>query len=641
MEKIGKFFLSLFILSIGLACICVFFLGEKIEVKAESTTESESTVIKGDVSGDGNIDMTDLIMMRQYLARMISLTDEQLDAFDVYGPEGVCDGAADLFDVARMEQKLLGLIVCFVHDYVAVITLPTCTEQGYTTYTCSVCGDSYVSDYTEPLGHSYGAWEIYSYTEDEFSCTLKRVCAHDPTHTEIYQLPSLNEVDYVYTEIQPATCEVSGSAQYAFTLDGQTFIFNVALPALGHDYGEWTISVSPTLTTTGVLIRTCKNDSSYTETLVLSELNETDYVYTIVNSAACEEEGLANYIYERDGQSISFEAIIPPTGHNFVLDEEVSDSVCEGGTRVYACSVCGLIDRTESFNGSGHTFVNGVCTVCGESQPENIFTLTLTQEADEATAVITLSGVVDTAGFLLVLEGVSSEDYIGEESGDLSNINTGITSDGLKIIYSDAKGVKEEKIVITFRLSSSVQITAFTLSEIKEVWTDLTIHDTYGKTVFGQGASSGVYTEGLAFTLNAGGVSYSVSGYSGSDVNVRIPDMYEGLPVTEIANKAFYINESIESVTIGGNVVSIGRLAFSGCTSLTELVIPASVRKIAAAAFFLSGLTNVSFEDASSWYVTEDSAYVNGSRIDLSDTSLNAENLIGTNYNIKYLYKNE
>ena len=41
------------------------------------------------------------------------------------------------------------------HDYKAVVTAPTCTEGGYTTYTCSKCGDSYQSDETEALGHEY------------------------------------------------------------------------------------------------------------------------------------------------------------------------------------------------------------------------------------------------------------------------------------------------------------------------------------------------------------------------------------------------------------------------------------------------------------------------------------------------------
>ena len=40
------------------------------------------------------------------------------------------------------------------HTYTAEVTEPTCTEAGYTTYTCS-CGDSYVADEVGALGHSY------------------------------------------------------------------------------------------------------------------------------------------------------------------------------------------------------------------------------------------------------------------------------------------------------------------------------------------------------------------------------------------------------------------------------------------------------------------------------------------------------
>ena len=41
------------------------------------------------------------------------------------------------------------------HDYKATVTKPTCTERGYTTYTCSVCGDSYKGSYVDSLGHNY------------------------------------------------------------------------------------------------------------------------------------------------------------------------------------------------------------------------------------------------------------------------------------------------------------------------------------------------------------------------------------------------------------------------------------------------------------------------------------------------------
>ncbi len=40
------------------------------------------------------------------------------------------------------------------HDYVSVITMPTCTKQGYTIYTCA-CGDAYVDNYVAATGHTY------------------------------------------------------------------------------------------------------------------------------------------------------------------------------------------------------------------------------------------------------------------------------------------------------------------------------------------------------------------------------------------------------------------------------------------------------------------------------------------------------
>ena len=51
---------------------------------------------------------------------------------------------------------IFGLTACkkHTHDYTEEVTAPTCTEQGYTTYTCS-CGHSYVDTYVDELGHDY------------------------------------------------------------------------------------------------------------------------------------------------------------------------------------------------------------------------------------------------------------------------------------------------------------------------------------------------------------------------------------------------------------------------------------------------------------------------------------------------------
>ena len=51
--------------------------------------------------------------------------------------------------------RVLSLDGMHFHDYTASTTAPTCTEQGYTTYTCA-CGASFVDSYVDAKGHNYG-----------------------------------------------------------------------------------------------------------------------------------------------------------------------------------------------------------------------------------------------------------------------------------------------------------------------------------------------------------------------------------------------------------------------------------------------------------------------------------------------------
>ena len=78
------------------------------------------------------------------------------------------------------------------HDYQAVVTAPTCTEAGYTTYTCSKCGDSYVGDEVPAMGHAY---------------------------------------DKAVVE---ATCTEAGAITYTCSRCG--YSYDVVIAALGHDY---------------------------------------------------------------------------------------------------------------------------------------------------------------------------------------------------------------------------------------------------------------------------------------------------------------------------------------------------------------------------------------------------------------------
>ena len=93
------------------------------------------------------------------------------------------------------------------HDYKSVILAPTCTEDGYTTYTCSVCNDSYVSDHTDALGHSYTseittpathtATGVMTYTctcGDTYTETIEKLAEHN--HQAVITSPTCTEQGY-------------------------------------------------------------------------------------------------------------------------------------------------------------------------------------------------------------------------------------------------------------------------------------------------------------------------------------------------------------------------------------------------------------------------------------------------------------
>jgi len=53
------------------------------------------------------------------------------------------------------------------HNYNAVVTVPSCTAQGFTTYTCE-CGDSYVADYVDTVEHNDNDGDEFCDYCDEF-----------------------------------------------------------------------------------------------------------------------------------------------------------------------------------------------------------------------------------------------------------------------------------------------------------------------------------------------------------------------------------------------------------------------------------------------------------------------------------------
>ena len=70
-----------------------------------------------------------------------------------------------------------------------------------------------------------------------------------------------------------------------------------------------------------------------------------------------------------------------------------------------------------------------------------------------------------------------------------------------------------------------------------------------------------------------------ITAYNGNDLHVLIPDTLEGVPVREIGETAFYESEVLE-VVLPDSIEEIGSFAFSGCTHMVRLHLPAALKAV-------------------------------------------------------------
>ncbi|MBQ1995900.1 MAG: FIVAR domain-containing protein, partial [Clostridia bacterium] len=71
------------------------------------------------------------------------------------------------------------------HSYETETIAPTCTAQGYTTYTCKVCGHAYTSNFVDANGHAWGEWGLTTAPTKDTEGTYTRICSKgDATETK-------------------------------------------------------------------------------------------------------------------------------------------------------------------------------------------------------------------------------------------------------------------------------------------------------------------------------------------------------------------------------------------------------------------------------------------------------------------------
>ncbi|MCR4615147.1 MAG: leucine-rich repeat domain-containing protein [Clostridiales bacterium] len=224
-----------------------------------------------------------------------------------------------------------------IHTYTAVVTQPTCMEKGYTTHTCA-CGDSYVDDYVNSLGHDFGDW----------------------------------------TETTPATCTEKGEeTRYCSRCDATE---TQEIAALGHDFGEWKVTTPATCTEKGEETRYCSRCDA-TET---QEIAATGHHYTaVVTKPTCTEKGYTTYTCAcGDSYVDNYENTL---GHDYVGAVTKEATCKEEGVMSYTCSRC-PDSYTEPIAKKPHTektvrieptcMAAGaeykICAVCGESIGEAV-----------------------------------------------------------------------------------------------------------------------------------------------------------------------------------------------------------------------------------------------------------------------------
>ena len=170
-----------------------------------------------------------------------------------------------------------------VHEYTDTVVAPTCTAQGYTTYTCS-CGDSYVADYKDALGHSFGEW-----TETTApTCTGKgvetRYCSRCDA-TETRDVDALGHA-LVHHDGKAATCTEKGWEAYD-TCSRCDYTTYKEIPATGHSYTS--VVTEPTCTAQGYTTYTCTCGDSYVDSYT-NALGHSFGEWTVTTAPTCTEK---------------------------------------------------------------------------------------------------------------------------------------------------------------------------------------------------------------------------------------------------------------------------------------------------------------------------------------------------------------
>ena len=123
------------------------------------------------------------------------------------------------------------------HSYDKVVTDPTCTDKGYTTYTCA-CGESYKDDYKDALDHKWDNGTVTTpATEGKPGVRTYKCATCGETKTE--EIPALDHTHKYTSTVKAPTCTEKGITTYTCTC-GESYQADEKA-ALGHKWDNGTV----------------------------------------------------------------------------------------------------------------------------------------------------------------------------------------------------------------------------------------------------------------------------------------------------------------------------------------------------------------------------------------------------------------
>ena len=221
------------------------------------------------------------------------------------------------------------------HCYEDVVTEPSCTEVGYTTHNCTVCGDSYCDSEVEATGHSYISTVTEpTCTEPGYTMHICSICGDSYTDSEVEA--GGHSYESVMTE---AGCMTDGYTTHTCTACGDSYRDSY-VTATGHSWQEATCTAPMTCAVCGGTTGSALGHS----------------YQSVVTAVGCLTDGYTTHTCTTCGNSYRGD-YVTATGHSWV------DATC---TQPMTCTACGKTNG----DALGHSFSGGSCTVCGEVDPD-------------------------------------------------------------------------------------------------------------------------------------------------------------------------------------------------------------------------------------------------------------------------------